>query len=178
MNSMPGCWKPGNSFAAVVQRHQERLEQFARPALRREQMVRMPAPCAAATVSSPSPARISCAPPRPSSAPTRCMSAEGVTTERACQCHDRLEARRDPPGLEPAQHRAADSRPTRDIGQRKTLALAQAPGGAPEIDRGTCGAQRPKSAPSSPPGGPGARRAQVWASWPALRNRQIRLLHS
>ncbi len=48
MNSVPACWKPGNVFALVGERDEERLEGLARPALRGQQVIGMP-PSRAAT---------------------------------------------------------------------------------------------------------------------------------
>ncbi len=127
-------------FAPVVQRHEEGFEYLPGATLSGEQVIGMSAPGSAAycfqALARPDQLRTAVVGPHPPHE-HRGRHAQGLS-----QGDDGLEAGRDPPGLETAQHGARDIRAPRYVGKRQVLTLAQPPRRAAEVERRTVGTIR------------------------------------
>ena len=129
-----GVLKAGKDLAPVVQGHQKRLEYLARAPLRRQEVIGMAAPRAAAhrLEAFAGADQLGAA-----VVGTHALHQDGCgDSERLREGDDGLEARRHPAGLEPAQHGAADVGAARDVGEGEVLAFAQATSHAAEISGG------------------------------------------
>jgi len=120
---------PGNTSLRSFQGHQERLEHLAGTALRRQQVIRVAAPRAAAHGLEAFAGADQLSAAVVGSNPLHQHRRRDA--ERLGQRDDGFQTRGYAAGLQPAQHGAADVGPRGDIRQRKILTLAQAARSAP-----------------------------------------------